>query len=252
MLVSSRPMSHERSISPIFGQGVYDAPTAVRLVNYQRREPVPLTKAISRRTLSRWVQGYSYQAGGELHDAPPLWVPDYANDDGPVEVSFRDLVELRFVKAFRDLGLSLRAIRACLKAASEEVDDPRPFSTRRFRTDGRTIFLETTGRVADAELIDLRRRQRVFQAVVAPSLKDLEFDADHVSRWYPLGQADRSVVVDPGRSFGRPVLSEAGVPTEVIRDAVIIEGSLERVSRLYDCPLSAIKSALAFERRLAA
>jgi hypothetical protein len=57
-----------------------------------------------------------------------------------LEVSFRDLIELRFVKAFRDAGLSLQTIRECFGRAIEAVRDERPFSTLRFRTDGKTIF----------------------------------------------------------------------------------------------------------------
>ena len=50
----------------------------------------------------------------------------------PVETILRD-----FVKA----GLGLQTIRLCLAYARECVSDPRPFSTRRFQTDGRTIDL---------------------------------------------------------------------------------------------------------------
>jgi hypothetical protein len=103
------------------------------------------------------------------------------------------LVELRFVKAFRELGLPLPAIRTCFERAVEAVQDERPFSTRRFRTDGRTIFLDITSDLQDGEMVDLRRRQHVFRTIVAPSLKDLECDAEAVARWLPLGLNRRSL-----------------------------------------------------------
>ncbi|HEX8663853.1 MAG TPA: hypothetical protein VF744_07480 [Beijerinckiaceae bacterium] len=141
-------------------------------------------RGVSRQTVARWLKGYDYEAGGETRHSGPLWRPDYANDDdgdGILELSFRDLVELRFVKAFRDAGLGLAAIRACFERAVEEVRDERPFSTRRFRTDGKTIFLDITRDVREGELIDLRRRQGVFRTMVEPSLRDLEFEADAVA-----------------------------------------------------------------------
>jgi hypothetical protein len=176
----------KRGEEEVLGRGVYGAAEAVRLLNF-RRDDAPPAPAISRQTVARWLRGYDDRVGGERRRSDPLWRPDYADDDGTLELSFRDLIELRFVKAFRDAGLSLPTIRACFKRAVEEVRDERPFSTRRFRTDGKAIFLEITRDVG--ELIDLKRRQSVFRTLVAPSLRDLEFDADVVARWHPLGPA---------------------------------------------------------------
>jgi uncharacterized protein (DUF433 family) len=121
-----------------------------------------------------------------------------------------------------------------------------------FRTDGKTIFLEITHDVREGELIDLRRRQRVFRVVVLPSLRDLEFDAEVVARWFPLGIDKRSVVLDPERAFGRPIVVAGGVPTEILSGAVEVEGTLEKVAKLYDVPLTAVRDAVAFQQRLAA
>jgi uncharacterized protein (DUF433 family) len=101
-------------------------------------------------------------------------------------------------------------------------------------------------------MIDLRRRQGVFRTLVEPSLRDLEFDADVVARWHPLGTTRRSVVIDPARSFGRPLAAESGVPTQVLADAVRAEGSVERVARLYELAPAAVRDAVVFEQKLAA
>jgi uncharacterized protein (DUF433 family) len=233
------------------GKGVYGAADALRLLNF-RREPATPGRSVSRQTVARWLTGYDYKHGEETRHSDPLWRPDYANDDDVLELSFRDLIELRFVKAFRDAGLGLPTIRACFERAVEEVRDERPFSTRKFRTDGRTIFLDITHDVREGELIDLRRKQAVFRTMVAPSLRDLEFDADVLARWYPLGERKRSIVLDPARAFGRPISTEGGVPTEVLANAVAVEGSAEKVARLYEVPLPAVRDAVAFERQLAA
>ncbi|MGA0596836.1 DUF433 domain-containing protein [Enterovirga sp. CN4-39] len=233
------------------GRGAYGAAESLRLLNFAR-DPAAGHRKLSRQTLSRWLRGYDFGAGEHAGHSDPLWQPDYANDDDRIELSFRDLIELRFVKAFRDLGLALPTIRECFERAVEEVGDERPFSTRRFRTDGKTIFLDITRDVREGELVDLKRRQGVFRAVVEPSLRDLEFDADVVARWFPLGMGRRSIVIDPARAFGRPVAAEAGVPTEVLADAVAVEGSPEKVARLYEVSPAAVRDALRFEQVLAA
>jgi uncharacterized protein (DUF433 family) len=237
--------------SNVIGRGVYGATEAVRLINF-RRDPAPNYKHISRITIFRWLNGYDFRVGNDLRHSPALWRPDFENDDEQAfEVSFRDLIELRFVKTFRDLGLSLPTIRQCFARAVEEVHDDRPFSTRRFRTDGKSIFLEITDSVREGELIDLKQRQSVFRSVVAPSLQDLEFEADELARWYPMGKGG-FVVVDPSRSFGRPIVTGGGVPTETLANAARIEGSEERVARLYEVTTKRVREAIAFEAKLAA
>ena len=77
-------------------------------------------------------------------------------------------------------------------------------------------------------------------------------DAEIVARWFPLGMSRRTIVVDPMRAFGRPIVVDGGVPTEVLSQAVEIEGSPERVSKLYEVPLAAVRDSVAFQQQLAA
>ncbi len=184
--------------------------------------------------------------------SPPLWEVDFSRSDGPLELSFRDLIELRFVKIFRDAGLGLPTIRLCFERAKEFVGDERPFSTRKFRTDGKTIFLEVTQDVAEGDLIDLKHRQYVFRRIVTPSLHGLEFDADSVARWFPLGERRRSIVIDPKRAFGRPLVTKFGVTTQTLARALIVEESMKEVSRLFGVPIPVVREAVSFEKKLAA
>ena len=235
----------------VLGRGVYGAAEGLRLINFRRRFD-PSSRSISRQTVARWLRGYDYSRDGVIHHSDPLWQPDYVNNDDTIELSFRDLIELRFVKAFRDVGLSLPTIRECFMRAVEAVKDDRPFSTRRFRTDRKTIFLEITHDAREGELLDLKRRQGAFHRIVAPSLHDLEFDADVVARWYPLGRSRKTIVIDPSRAFGRPIATEGGVPAETLRDAVETEGSPEKVAKLYEVSVAAVRDSVAFQQRLAA
>lgn len=231
------------------GRGAYSAVESLRLLNFSR-PGLPPARRVSRNTVSRWLRGYSHGEDGSRH-SDPLWQPDYHNNDDQIELSFRDLIELRFVKAFRDLGIGLTTIRDCYRRAVDEVQDDRPFSTQRFRTDGKTIFLEITEKDHGGRMIDLKKRQQVFRTIIEPSLRDLEFDASTVARWYPLGMKHRAVLIDPNRSFGRPIVQH-GVPTEILAEAVKVEGSIEAVASLYELPKAEIRAALGFEQRLAA
>jgi uncharacterized protein (DUF433 family) len=221
------------------GIGYYTVPEAALLL----RAP-----AVS---IRRWLGGYSYAKDGERKWMPPLWQPQIPIKDKHIEIGFRDLIELRFVYEFTKAGVGLKAIRHCLRYARECVNDDRPFSTHRFQTDGRTIFLEGLRLSGEAELLDLKKRQYVFKQIIEGTFKDLDIEHDAVSRWRPFG-GKQSIVIDPERSFGQPIAATSGVPTVTLAEAVVSEGSVERVSYLYEVSTTVIRDAVQFEKELLA
>ncbi|WP_191059666.1 DUF433 domain-containing protein [Geminicoccus harenae] len=128
-----------------------------------------------------------------------------------------------------------------------------PLARSDFQTDGRRLFLEVMdieGNPEDRKLYDLLSGQYVIHRAVAPLFKQLEFGFDHQAhRWWPLGRR-RHVVVDPHRSFGKPITKTAGVPTETIKDALRSIGDPAAVARWYEVPRSEIEDALKFELTL--
>ena len=222
-----------------FDVGSYTAAEAARLL----RTPV--------RNIRRWMAGYEHGPRDDRKFSPPLWTSQLAFVDEQLEIGFRDLIELRFVKAFVDAGVGLLAIRNCLARARECVQDDRPFSTRQFRTDGRTIFLETFEESKEPTLLDLKSRQYVFKRVFEESFKDLDIEDDAVARWRPFN-GKRSIVIDPTRSFGQPVAAEFGIPTIVLSDTAKAEGSAARAAHLFNVPLSVVRDAIKFEEGLLA
>jgi uncharacterized protein (DUF433 family) len=102
--------------------------------------------------------------------------------------------------------------------------------------------------------VDVVKRQDVMPRVIGPSLRDgVELNInEEATRWYPLPKS-KAVVFDPERSFGQPILSDSGVPTIAIVEALKAEGgNVKRVARLYEIPTAAVRKAVAFEDRAAA
>jgi uncharacterized protein (DUF433 family) len=229
-----------RNEAPQLGIGFYTVPEAARLLK------------IPALNIRRWLGGYSYTQGEKTVRMPPLWLPQLPGYEHHIELGFRDLIELRFIKSFLDSGLSLITVRNCLEYAREYAKDDRPFSTRRFQTDGRTIFLQSLRQSGEEELLDLRNRQYVIKKIIDRTFKDLDLsDNDIVGRWRPFG-GKQSIVIDPERAFGQPIANNYGVPTIVLADAVKAEGSVDRVTRLYDVSASVVRDAVKFEKSLAA
>src|SRR6266702_646840 len=221
------------------GTGFYTVPEAARLLKLR-----PLS-------IRRWLGGYTYTHGEKTVKMPPLWQPQLPAYERHIELGFRDLIELRVIKSFIDAGLSIITVRNCLEYARECAKDDRPLSTRRFQTDGRTIFLESLRRTGEDELLDLKNRQYVIKKIIDRTFKDLDLSDDIVTRLRPF-EGRQSIVVDPERAFGQPIANSYGVPTIVLADAVEAEGSVERVTRLYDVSASVVRDAVKFEKSLAA
>ncbi|RXD01709.1 DUF433 domain-containing protein [Sphingomonas sp. UV9] len=217
-----------------YGIGIYTAPEAARMVGMRPA------------TLRRWLMGYDHDAKHE----DPLWRPQYdpADDDG-VLLGFRDLVEARIVNALRAKKIGLPTIRTCMERARDIVGQDRPFSTSQFKTDGKTIFLEITRDLDEPQLIDLKRSQGVFNRVVAPSLADLDFGPDGAERWWLL-HGKRTIVADPDRAFGQPIIAEHGMTTARVAEAVEAEGSVAKVAKIYELKPKLIRDALAYEQML--
>lgn len=223
------------------GKGVYTLAEAARLAR------VPAS------SIRRWTSGYEYKLRGERRTSPPVVMSDRKGDSTSPVVTFADLIEVRFLHAFRKHGVDWKAIRIAAHRARELLGRHHPFSTRLFKTDGRTILTELYPAAKDPALLDLVRNQFEFDRIISPMLYEgLEFNQlDVPARWWPLGQ-DRHVVVDPLRGFGAPLIAEASVPTSILARAVAVEGSIKLVAAWYEVSEDAVRSAVQFEGSLAA
>ena len=221
-------------ISDLVGIGIYTPAEAARLTG------------VSAGRIIRWLRGHKVR--GSRYE--PLWKPQIDIEDGRVYLGFRDLMEVRVAAAFIKHGLSPQKVRRAIQIARDLFGKDHPLSTRNFRTDGRSVFLQLSREDGEDRLIDLFRQQYEFQKIVEPSLKHIEFDASGVpSRWYPRGPAAH-VVVDPTRSFGRPIEVESGVPTGVLAAAARAEGSVEAAAKAWNVPIRSVRRSIEFEEAL--
>jgi uncharacterized protein (DUF433 family) len=223
----------------LVGIGLYTVPEASRLTG------------ISPGKLRRWLRGYTYGSGEARTVSAPVWHRQLPEIDGTLGLGFLDLIEARFVDAFCAAAVPWRVIRLCAQRAREITSTDHPFSSRRFQTDGRTIFAEVVGEVGEKHLLDLAKNQLAFGRVIEPSLyTGIEFSIhDAPARWWPMGR-NGAVVIDPARSFGQPIVNHGGVPTAVLADAVAAESSVAKVARLFQVSEGSVRSALRFETRL--
>lgn len=168
-------------------------------------------------------------------------------------ITFVELMELYFVKMFRDEQVSLQTIRRGAKTAARQFGSKWPFSVKRFDTDGKTIFATLVERADGASMVeDLKHGQFVFERVVRPFFKKLDYHGQQeVSRYWPLDKSGR-VVLDPQRRFGEPIDDETGVPTRTVYDAFLANPRQDAaaIAAWLEMPVAAVKSAIEFEQSL--
>jgi uncharacterized protein (DUF433 family) len=220
--------------------GIYSVPDAARL------------SRVSTWRIRRWLRGYRFRSNKKQYHSAPLWHGQLEPIEHSLALGFLDLIEIRFVDAFLKAGVSWAVLRQAHERGAALFNSTHPFCTNRFVTDGRDIFAELHRETGESSLLEIARSQHVFAQITRPFLKELEFtEGDVLLRWRP--QTTKGLVVlDPTRNFGRPIVVNHGVPTEVLASATKACGSIDEVAHWYDVADAEIEDAVEFEQKLAA
>lgn len=213
----------------IFGAGIYTPRQAAHLIGASPQDVL------------RWTRGSGATSA--------LWDGHYQFLEDTTELSFKDLIELRVVRAFRRSGVSMQAIRYAITLAERKFNVSHPLTTLGFKTDGNEILMEALEK--DGDLVSLskaRPGQKVWTTIVAQSLNDLEYEDGETVRWRPKNSP--KVIIDPARLFGSPLLDDFGIETSTIYSEYKEFEDLKYLSNIYETPLSALKEAVRFETEL--
>jgi uncharacterized protein (DUF433 family) len=166
-------------------------------------------------------------------------------------LGFLDLLEIKCVDAFLTAGVSWKTLRQAHNQAQKVLEHNHPFCTNRFATDGKHIFMQLREGDGVITVWDAAQLQGVFDRVIEPFLKNIDFAAGQIpARWWPRGK-DRCIALDPQRNFGQPSVFERGVPTRILANSVSANESVEQVALWYEVSAKAVQEAVEYEQQLA-
>jgi uncharacterized protein (DUF433 family) len=199
-------------------------------------------------TLRAWAVGRAYPTARGARHFRPLIRPAGRN---PVQLSFWNLIEAHVLRSFRtDHDVSLKAMRQALNFAERELDIERLLLRRELCTDAGQVFLDRYG-----ELINLSASgQLVIRRLLEQHLRRVEWDEwKFPIRLYPFltpgtPTEARPIAIDPGISFGRPVVARTGVSTAVLAERVDAGESLEALAEDYGLTTQEVEEAVVYER----
>jgi uncharacterized protein (DUF433 family) len=218
------------------GIGIYSVPDVARLTR------------LSQHQVRNWLGGYTYRSGGRQKRQHPVLNRQFSKLDDQAALGFLDLIEMRVIGALLEKNFSLQAVRVVHERAQEVFHSEHPFAAARLRVEeeAKEIFS-----AIDEQLIDVKHKQFAIESFVGPFLDDLDFEDDFARRWWPLRE-DHSVVIDPARRSGQPIVLKEGVATKILYDSYVAEASVEVVAKWYDVDRESVEGAIAFEQKFAA
>jgi uncharacterized protein (DUF433 family) len=227
------------------GTGIYTPAEAATLL-HERTE-----------TVRRWAFGYRRvrAAGPTVH--PPLIQTDLPELEGQRALTFVELIELLYIRAFERAGVPWRFIKEAAHVAARMYSTDHPFALRQLYVDPHSVYGAVEEPDGTESLVQLvGHGQHAMSQLVKPYLEQLEFGGDNVARrWWPMGKGS-GVVVDPLIAFGHPIVAEVRMRVESLADAYDAERpgfgerAVERVAWTYEIEPEHVRTALRFRKWL--
>jgi uncharacterized protein (DUF433 family) len=218
---------------------------------YTVQEAAHLIPNGSTQRIYGWLKGY--RRGG----TPPLVKRDYPPIGDAQELSFLDLMEVRFIEYFREHGVGIRALRLAAEEARQVFKTDKPFATGdiTFRTDGKAVIVDEIFKSAAQQVQDRRlwglvtKQLELYEFVKASLLEGVAFNpkSQLAERWHPRPTDHPAIIVDPLIAFGQPTV-EGKTPTRALFEAWTAEGEdIDAVAYWFELSPVAVKQAVDFE-----
>ena len=228
------------SVNPL-ARGFYSVRDAARLIENARAQRI-----------YGWLKGYPDREIG------PLLSRDYRPINDRQELSFLDLIEVRFVEHFRAHEVKLRTLRRAAERLRKEFDTPHPFATDQvhLEADKADVFLvvmrESAKEERDRALLSLTTDNYVIEDIIKRNLvPGITFDRkSHIARkWTPRPLKFPHIIIDPNVAYGQPVVP-SGIPTSTLLASWEAEGNYDDVAFWHNVKTSEVRQAVEFEQYL--
>lgn len=171
-------------------------------------------------------------------------------------INFLGLIEFYFYYFLRDQQKwTSQAIKKLHTQLSHDFETPYPFASLKIMPHKRNNNMEkmeawiehgNSLMQADGKL------QPSFRQFIEPFLDQIEFGDDLLAKkFFPLKQT-KTIVVDPKKQFGKPIINGKGVRTEVIYKFYLGGESKDSICKLYNLDLEQVNNAIRFHEPKAA
>ncbi len=226
-------MKHAFEARPRIGIGVYTLPDVAGILD------IPYHK------VHRWVNEYLNNRLGKNFDAHYTWSIDTTK-----AVSFHTLVELHTFFQLSKAGVRSDKILEAHALLAKKFDTTFPFAFEPvlagLRTDGRCLYHKTKDSKGRSVILDLDGTYQLSLAFIKLFFKKLDFGDDLLAeRYWPIGKSN-SIVCDPRKKFGQPIIDGTGVPADAIYGMKEAKRKPAHVAKLYSITEKQVKDAIEY------
>lgn len=234
-------MNTVRENISIFDTPAYSASEVTRILN------------LPSATVKAWAFGYNYNAGQNRFQ--PVITPA---DQQRRLLSFANLCELHILSAIRRRHkVSLSKVRDSIEYLRRELcSSEHPLLDHSLQTNNIDLFVEHASQLLNITQDGQVAMRGDFEQALARIERD---NKGYPIRLFPYSRTSNSavdqpkaVVIDPRVSFGRPILTSAAIPTEIIADRFLAGDSPTEMAKDYRVDEKEIEEAIRFEQRRAA
>jgi uncharacterized protein (DUF433 family) len=213
----------------VIGKGIYSPAEAALYA----RVRTPL--------LTRWVFG--------TNDGDSVFPSEFDPEDKTI--SFRDLVQTLAVRAIRfdETKVPLSRIRDAVKMAQQVYGLDFPLSRKHVilvNPHTRHLYIE----LPDKRLVQAsgdHKKNTVMRPIVESFLMNVDFGEDGLAcRYRPMRDGERSIVLDPERRFGEPIVEPCGYSAWTLYDSFVAEGSLSKAAAAYQVDEEDVRLAVSY------
>lgn len=237
----------------LYGSDDVQSGTEAPAIDARNQPTYPLAEAarylrLPSATLRSWTVGRGYPTSkGEGRFRPLIRVAQPA----PPYLSFWNLIEAHVLRALRtEHGVALNEVRKAIDYAEKSLDVERLLLRRELSSKGGELFLERYG-----QLINLSASgQLAMRDLLQAYLRRVEWD----TKGWPLrlhpfltGTAaadDKTIAIDPGIAFGRPIVARHGVSTTTIAGRIDAGEGPRDVAADYGMSEEDVRVAVLYER----
>ena len=150
------------------------------------------------------------------------------------------------IKRARDRDVPLPKIRQAVQRIQKDYELTMPLAHRhRLMWLSSELFIE----LPDKQIFQVSGFPKGQQAmeIAEPFMDDLHFDQDGMSELYtPKASYGRTIIFNPNRQFGQPLVSDTGYRADILADAYEAEGMADTVAAAYGIATKDVLAAVEF------
>ncbi|GAB4510732.1 MAG: hypothetical protein Tsb004_14190 [Allomuricauda sp.] len=213
---------------PKIGTGIYTASEIAKILR------------IPYRTVYTWMNKYWDGKIGKDFGAKYSW-----EINGTRAVSFHTFIEFYVMMRFSEAGVKPKQVLEAHKELSKMYSTAFPFARKEvlgnIKSDGKLIYLKTV-----EGIIELNGTKQFNLGLIELFFINLEFDNDNLaSRFWPIGRG-KSILVDPKRRFGHPVIDGKNIFPEIIFKHHQAGDPISYIAHVYEISENEVNHALEY------